>query len=188
MADLPVDLQGKLLVAKTDLIDPNFNRTVVLVLAHGDQGALGLVLNRPTITPLAAPLPEWEELASEPAVVFVGGPVSQGTICLARVRSEVSVPNTGYLPLQGTLGTVDLEGDPTSMAPWLEELRIFAGYAGWGAGQLDEELAAGAWWALDAEDADVFSDEPSLLWKRVLRRQGGALAVTAAYPPDPSLN
>ena len=64
MADLPVDLQGKLLVAKTDLIDPNFNRTVVLVLAHGDQGALGLVLNRPTITPLAAPLPEWEELAS----------------------------------------------------------------------------------------------------------------------------
>jgi putative transcriptional regulator len=94
----------------------------------------------------------------------------------------------GYLPLQGTLGTVDLEGDPTSMAPWLEELRIFAGYAGWGAGQLDEELAAGAWWALDAEDADVFSDEPSLLWKRVLRRQGGALAVTAAYPPDPSLN
>ena len=188
MAELPVDLQGKVLVAKTDLIDPNFNRTVVLVLAHGDQGALGLVLNRPTITPLGSPLPEWEGLASAPAVVFVGGPVTQGTICLARVRSEVSVPNNGYLPLQGTLGTVDLEGDPASMAPWLEELRIFAGYAGWGAGQLEEELASGAWWALDAEDDDVFSDEPSLLWKRVLRRQGGALAVTAAYPPDPSLN
>ncbi len=74
------------------------------------------------------------------------------------------------------------------MAPWIEQLRIFAGYAGWGAGQLEEEMDAGAWWALEAEDADVFSDEPSLLWKRVLRRQGGALAVTAAYPPDPSLN
>ncbi len=188
MADLPGDLQGKLLVARTDLLDPNFNRTVVLVLAHGDQGALGLVLNRPTITPLASPLPEWEELASSPAVVFVGGPVSQGTICLARVRSEVAVPNIGYLPLQGTLGTVDLEGDPAFMAPWLEELRIFAGYTGWGAGQLEEELAADAWWALEAAEEDVFSEDPSQLWKRVLRRQGGALAITSAYPPDPSLN
>ena len=188
MPDLPAELQGKLLVAKTNMLDPNFDRTVVLVLAHGDQGALGLVLNRPTITELASPLPEWEGLASAPAVVFVGGPVSQGTICLARVRSEVSVPNTGYLPLQGTLGTVDLEGDPASMAPWLEELRIFAGYAGWGAGQLEEELAAGAWWALEAEEGDVFSPDPSQLWKRVLRRQGGALAITSAYPPDPSLN
>src|SRR5579862_1157052 len=112
MTEDQAPLQGKLLVAQPSLIDPNFARTVVFLLAHGDQGALGLVLNRPTVTPLAAPLPEWDDLASGPAVVFVGGPVSEGTICLARVKSEIGVPSSGYLPLQGSLGTVDLGSDP----------------------------------------------------------------------------
>jgi putative transcriptional regulator len=188
MADAPGNFQGKLLVAGTGMADPNFARAVIFMLAHSDQGALGLVLNRPTVTPLMAPLPGWEELASPPEVVFVGGPVSQGTICLARVKPEVSVPNTGYLPLQGSLGTVDLEGDPMLIAPWVDRLRIFAGYAGWGAGQLEDEMEAGAWWALEAEEEDVFSEGPSTLWKRVLRRQGGALAIASAFPPDPSLN
>jgi putative transcriptional regulator len=181
-------LQGKLLVAAPSLLDPNFARTVVLMLAHGEQGALGLVLNRPTVTEVASPLPEWEDLATAPAVVFVGGPVSEGTICLARVKSEVSVPSSGYLPLQGPLGTVDLEADPAFVAPWMDRLRIFAGYAGWGEGQLESEMEAGAWWAIDATEDDIFSEEPSELWKKVLRRQGGLLALASAYPPDPSLN
>jgi putative transcriptional regulator len=121
-------------------------------------------------------------------VIFVGGPVSEGTICLARVKSEVSVPGSGYLALQGDLGTVDLETDPVFVAPWIEQLRIFAGYAGWGPGQLEEEMELGAWWAIEAEPGDVFSADPGELWKRVLRRQGGVLAIAAASPPDPTLN
>ena len=74
------------------------------------------------------------------------------------------------------------------MAPWIEQLRIFAGYAGWGPGQLEEEMELGAWWAIEAEPGDVFSDDPADLWKRVLRRQGGVLAIAAASPLDPSLN
>lgn len=188
MSDTAGVFQGKLLVAKPSLVDPNFSRTVVFLLAHGDQGALGLVLNRPTITPLSSPLPEWGPLATGPAVVFVGGPVSEGTICLARVKSEVSVPGSGYLPLQGALGTVDLEAGPSFVAPWIDGLRIFAGYAGWSAGQLEEEISEGAWWALEAEESDVFDEEPETLWKRALRRQGGEFLLAAAYPPDPSLN
>jgi putative transcriptional regulator len=188
MSEAPSLSQGKLLVATPRLADPNFSRTVVLLLAHGDQGALGLVLNRPTATPLASPLPQWEDLASGPGVVFVGGPVTEGTICLARVRSEISVPDDAYLPLQGTLGTVDLEADPAFVAPWVEQLRVFAGYAGWGPGQLEGEIEEGAWWVLEGLPGDAFSDEPGGLWRRVLRRQGGNLALSSYFPPDPSLN
>ena len=188
MDDISGSLQGKLLVAAPSLLDPNFARTVVLMLAHGEHGALGLVLNRPTVTTVSSPLPEWDDLATAPAVVFVGGPVSEGTICLARVKSEVSVPSSGYLALQGPLGTVDLEADPAFVAPWIERLRIFAGYAGWGEGQLESEMEAGAWWALDATEEDIFSREPERLWKGVLRRQGGLLALASAYPADPALN
>lgn len=177
-----------MLVAAPRLLDPNFARSVVLVLAHGDQGAVGLVLNRPTMTRVSSPLPEWEDLASTPAVVFVGGPVSEGSICLAQVKPQVSVPDGGYLPLQGALGTVDLDADPAFVEPWVEKLRIFAGYGGWGPGQLEDEIEEGAWWVLDANEEDAFSEDPSGLWKRVLRRQGGPLALASALPPDPSLN
>lgn len=188
MADLPGPLQGKLLVAKPSLADPNFARSVVFVLAHSEQGALGLVLNRPTITPLANPLPEWDDLATGPAVVFVGGPVTEGTICLARVKSEIGVPSNGYLPLQGSLGTVDLASDPAFVAPWITALRIFAGYAGWAPEQLEDEIGQGAWWVFEIDEGDIFDADPPGLWKRTLRRQGGDLALVAAYPPDPSLN
>jgi putative transcriptional regulator len=114
--------------------------------------------------------------------------VTGGTICLARVRSEIAVPDDAYLPLQGRLGTIDLEADPSFIAPWVEELRVFAGYAGWGAGQLEGEVDEGAWWVLDALPDDAFSDEPDGLWKRVLRRQGGKLALSSYVPEDPSLN
>jgi len=188
MSGISGPLQGKLLVAAPRLLDPNFTRTVVLVLAHSDQGAVGLVLNRPTMTLVSAPLPEWEDLASEPAVVFVGGPVSEGSICLARVRPQVSVPESGYLPLDGTLGTIDLEADPAFVSPCIEKLRVFAGYGGWAPEQLETEIGQGAWYVLDAVGEDVFSEEPEGLWKKVLRRQGGGLALVSAFPPDPSLN
>ena len=188
MSDVPGVLQGMLLVAKPGLVDPNFSRSVVLLLAHSDEGALGLVLNRPTASPVATALPDWAELATPPATVFVGGPVVEGTICLARLKSEVAVPASGYLTLQGALGTVDLDADPSFVAPWIDCLRIFAGYAGWGAGQLEDEIAQDAWWVLPPADGDVFAAEPEALWKAVLRRQGGRLAVVSALPVDPSLN
>lgn len=188
MSEIPGPSQGKLLVATPRLADPNFFRTVVLMLAHGDQGALGIVLNRPTETPLSTPLPEWEELASDPEVVFVGGPVIGHTICLARVRSEISVPDDAYKPLEGTLGTVDLEADPALVAAWVEQLRVFAGYAGWGPGQLEGEIEEGAWWVFEALPEDAFSNAPDDLWRLVVRRQGDQFALTSYFPPDPSLN
>lgn len=178
---------GRLLVANPLLPDPNFDRTVVLLLVYGDDGALGLVLNRPSETSLSAPLPEWEQLAAQPAVLFVGGPVQhQAVICLARAPAESSTD--GWKAVTTELGTVDLEMDPTTFDDSFSEVRVFAGYAGWGAGQLETEIAAGAWWVVDARPDDPFSDEPEDLWKRVLRRQPGRLALVGSYPDDPNMN
>ncbi len=177
---------GRLLVANPLLPDPNFDRTVVLLLAYGAEGALGVVLNRPSETDLRAPLPQWLTLAASPAVVFVGGPVQhQAVICLARAPGEAP---GGWQAVAPEVGTLDLESDPSGFGAHISSVRIFAGYAGWGAGQLEGEISAGAWWVVDADPADPFSEEPESLWKRVLRRQGGALAVVSAYPDDPTMN
>jgi len=172
MADTKAPFQGKLLVAAPRLLDPNFARSVVLVLAHSDQGAVGLVLNRPTMTQVSSPLPEWEDLASAPAVVFVGGPVSEGSICLAQVKPQVSVPEAGYLPLQGTLGTVDLEADPAFVGPWIEKLRIFAGYGGWGPGQLESEIQENGWLHCPADPDLIFGSDTDSKYARALRKIG----------------
>src|SRR5713101_1962375 len=185
-------LRGRLLVANPALPDPNFDRTVVLVLAHEEEGALGLVLNRPTEMDVDAPLPRWDHLAADPRVVFVGGPVAPGAaICLARVplaRVSDAEFAEGWAPVTGELGTLDLEKDPEDLLVDVEAIRVFAGYAGWGAGQLEQEIEAGAWFVVAAESGDIMSCEPEQLWKRVLRRQGGDLAVVAAFPADPKLN
>jgi putative transcriptional regulator len=177
---------GRLLVANPLLPDPNFDRTVVLLLACTDDGALGLVLNRPSNTDLASPLPQWLRLAADPAVVFVGGPVQhQAVICLARAPGEAP---GGWQAVTSEVGTLDLEADPTGFGAHISSVRVFAGYAGWAAGQLEGEIAAGAWWVVEAEPGDPFADEPEQLWKRVLRRQPGSLALVSAYPDDPDMN
>jgi putative transcriptional regulator len=186
-------LAGKLLVANPRLIDPNFDRSVVLVLAHADDGAIGVVLNRPSDTPLLDPLPRWSALADHPSRVFVGGPVSHDSvICLARITApallESRVGPDGWHHVDGDLGTLDLDLDPDLVGGAIGSLRVFAGYAGWSEGQLEDELVAGGWWALDAEPGDAFSARPADLWYDVLRRQPGELAVVATYPPDPCLN
>ena len=168
-------LKGRLLVASPTLVDPNFDRTVVLVLEHGDEGAVGLVLNRPTETVIDEPLPEWRPLAADPPVVFSGGPVSQtAAIALA-------------LEPDGAIGTVDLTLDPVDVGD-VEAVRVFAGYAGWGPGQLEGEIDEGAWVVVDAEPGDAMAADPEDMWTRVLRRQGGTTAWLAHCPPDPSLN
>ena len=179
--------RGRLLVATPELQDPNFHRTVVLMLEHTTDGALGLVLNRPTDTTLVGTLPVWADLAAAPAVVFVGGPVQpEAAIGLARGTGD-GEPD-GFAPLFDRLGTVDLERDPVDVAPGVDAVRIYVGYAGWGPGQLDGELAANGWYVVDRGPDDVWSSRPSGLWRSVLARQAGALRLVAGFPDDPSMN
>ena len=184
---------GQLVVATPQLGDPNFARTVVLLLqADEEDGALGLVLNRPSGTDVAEVLPDWAPLAAAPPVVFTGGPVQpNAAICLGHGRLGGTQVGS-FSVLEGvpgsSIGTVDLEAAPDELLPAVSEVRLFAGYAGWGAGQLEAEVEEGAWWVLDALPADAFSGDPEHLWQSVLRRQGPPIAFAASYPADPTLN
>ncbi|MDP9101558.1 MAG: YqgE/AlgH family protein [Actinomycetota bacterium] len=182
---------GRLAVATPSLTDPNFSRTVVLLLQHdADDGAFGLILNVPMDTTVQEILPEWAFLTGDRPQVFEGGPVSPNTaVCLARSRPGAAAV-AAFAPLENVprLGTVDLDASPLEMAEVIEEVRLFAGYAGWSAGQLESECDEGAWWVLDLLPGDVFSATPELLWSQVLRRQGPPLAFAAIYPADPGLN
>jgi putative transcriptional regulator len=184
MSDL--SLTGRLLVATPALQSPEFDRTVVLVLEHGDHGALGVVLNRPSELAVAEPLPQWEAYVVDPPVVFVGGPVApSAAICLARARDDTEIE--AWRPLFDGLGTLDLEGHPDDI-PVLDRLRVFAGYAGWGPEQLEGEIEEGAWFVVDSLPDDALSTEPGALWRTVLKRQGGDYALVSTFPPDPTMN
>ena len=180
-------LKGRLLVATPALGDGIFDRSVVLIIEHDDtEGAFGVVLNRPSTTDVAGALPEWARLAASPPVVFVGGPVSpEAAICLARMSNAGA---EGWVPVVGSIGALDLSQDADVLAAAVDEVRLFAGYAGWTRGQLEEEIEEGAWFVVDALEADVLHADPDSLWQRVLRRQRGRLALFAVYPSDPTTN
>jgi len=184
---------GRLLVATPRLVDPNFRRTVVLVVEHDDaEGTLGVVLNRPTEVPVEQVLPPWAELVTGPNVVFQGGPVAlDSALALARVPAKEEP--LGWRALDGDtevgrVGLVDLDAPPGLLAAEVLQLRVFAGYAGWSAGQLRAEIEEGAWYVVNGEAGDVFAADPERLWQAVLRRQPGDLAFVATFPDDPSLN
>ena len=181
---------GRLLVATPLLTEPSFHRAVVLLLQHGaGDGALGVVVNRPSGTGVGEVLPGWDVLAARPEVVFDGGPVQpSAAICLGRVEVGVDHPACAVLSGAPTLATVDLEVDPEAVRPAVRQVRVFAGYAGWAPGQLEGEVEQGAWWVLDGLPGDGFSDAPAQLWRQVLTRQGMPLALAASYPSDPTLN
>ena len=169
------------------LSDPNFDRAVVLLLEHDEDGALGVILNRPSTTPVGEVLPSWQDLSSEPPVVFGGGPVDgTAAICLGSTRP--GVVNAAVQAISPTLGVVDLDSDPALLAADVAYVRIFAGYAGWGAGQLDAEIDAGGWFVVPCLPPDPFTAAPATLWRTVLRRQGGRLALASTFPEDPSHN
>lgn len=179
---------GKLLIAEPLLGDPNFDRSVVLMIEHTDDGALGVVLNRPTELEVDTVLGEWAGLAASPPVLYVGGPVEpNGVLALGRrAGPDVTVP--GWTSVLGEVGTVDLHLDPDELAGRLDSIRFFAGYSGWGGGQLEAELAEGAWLVVPAVADDVFVPDPDAMWRTVLRRQGGKVSMLANFPAHPSLN
>lgn len=178
-------------MASTKLGDPNFERAVVLVLDHGDDGALGVVLNRPTQVPVGEILQPWKDQArlTPPAVVFRGGPVSpDAVIGLARAATAEAASAAAWRAVVSTVGTVDLSVPPEHQPVNLHRARLFWGYSGWAPDQLEAELAEGAWFVVDALAADVFCSEADRLWHDVVRRQGGDLSLLAAYPSHPSVN
>lgn len=175
---------GRLVVATPSLVDPNFRHSVVLLLEYGEEGALGVVVNRPSEVPVADALPGWDRLAADPPLVFVGGPVQQQALIGLGRRQPGAGPQEGWQAITDDVGVVDLERDPLAV-DGLDRVRLFAGYAGWAPGQLDAEIQSGSWFVLDAEPADVFAGEPDGLWRAVVRRQGG---VFTTFPADPSHN
>ena len=186
-------LGGRLLVATPLLGDPNFRRTVILIVEdEPEEGTLGVVLNRPTEVEVGQVLESWSDLVTGPSVVFKGGPVSPNSaLALALARGEDEP--LGWRSLEGSnlmsrIGLVDLEAPPELLADGITSLRVFAGYAGWGPGQLQAEIEEGAWYVLAGEPTDAFLAEPERLWPEVLRRQGGEFAIVATYPDDPLLN
>jgi putative transcriptional regulator len=179
---------GMLLVATPALVDPNFADTVVLLLDADGDGALGVVLNRPSPVPVADVLLAWDDAVSEPEVLFVGGPVgTEGALAIALLRDEQDIP-VGFRGVVGRLGLIDLDTPPELVHGAVAQLRIFAGYAGWGAGQLEDEVADGSWYVVPAEPPDVFRRDPVDLRRDVMRRQPGDLALHSTRPADPGLN
>ncbi len=162
---------GVLLVATPLLGDPNFYRSVVLILQHDAEGSIGVVLDRPTTIAVDEYLPDWGTVAAPPAVVFHGGPV----------EAEVGI---GVCLKHGSIEVVQLDNEPFDDAP----VRIFAGYSGWGPGQLEDELNEDAWFTIDFRPDDLLTERPEELWTTVLRRQSGHLAFYANYPADPMQN
>ncbi|MFM8311610.1 MAG: YqgE/AlgH family protein [Ilumatobacteraceae bacterium] len=192
--------RGRLLVATPPLDDPHFDRSVVFVLEHGDAGAIGVVVNQCTDEGCPDEIAAWGTHLQSPAAVFTGGPVERAALIglALAVRpadegwNELAAPDGGSVwpgaPASAALGSVDLTESPASIAERLVTARLFRGYSGWSAGQLDRELAEGSWMVFDATIDDVFTGDPDSLWRRVIARQGGRTSWVAAAPDDLSAN
>ncbi len=181
---------GMLLVATPALLDPNFADTVILLLDVDEDGALGVVLNRPSAIAVGDVLADWRGVVTEPEVLFHGGPVSaDGALAVGLLRDRDDVP-VGFREVSGQLGLglVDLDTPVELLDGGLAGVRIFAGYAGWGADQLAGEIEEGSWYVVPGEAPDVFRGDPTELWRDVMRRQPGNLAWHSTRPVDPDLN
>ena len=178
---------GSLLIAGIGLLDGVFDQSVVLILDSDATGCLGVVLNREAGHDLAGVLPAWAPLVSEPRVLFEGGPVSrEGAICLAAPQAPDEEP-PGWRHVFADVGLLHLDTPVEIAEGAYRALRIFAGYAGWGPGQLQNELAQDMWHVVPCRPEDVFDPDPETLWRRVLRRQGGPLALLATWTSTPEL-
>jgi putative transcriptional regulator len=178
-------LSGQLLLASPALIDPNFRRTVVLVGIHNEEGAMGVVLNRPSETTVGEAIPQLEDTLDPQEHVYIGGPVQPTSVVLL---AEFTDPALAELLVLGRIGFPSPHTAMNELADATARTRAFAGYAGWSEGQLDAEVEQGDWIAHPATPADVFTPAPEELWSEVLARKGGSYALLARMPADPSLN
>jgi putative transcriptional regulator len=177
-------LQGSLLIAGASLLDPNFRRTVVLIGHHDEDGAVGVVLNRPSEVEVADAAPPLARLVEQGERLFIGGPVESAA---AVVLADLEHPERANVVAFGSIGFLPEETGPEELGE-IRRARVFAGYAGWGPGQLEGELGEGSWIVEPAQPADVFTPDPDGLWGTVLRRKGPRFALLASMPFDPSMN
>lgn len=176
-------LQGRLLVSSPSLVDPNFRKTVVLIAHHDEDGAMGLVLSRPSDVSAIEAVPSLGKLPGSHDPVFVGGPVQPDAFM---VLAEFDDVGEAAAAIFGGLGFLPADADPDGLS--IRRVRMFAGYSGWGEGQLEDELAEASWIVVDAEADDAFANDPEKLWRSVLHRKGGAFELMEHMPFDPSLN
>jgi putative transcriptional regulator len=178
-------LKGKLLFSTPALFDPNFRRTVILVGEHGDEGAMGVVLNRPSETTVGEALPDLAACAGEDAFVYVGGPVQPDSVL---ILAEFEGPTAAATLVSGNVGFARADRGIAELAGIVRQARVFAGYSGWGAGQLESELEEESWLVEPATGVDLFPAPDDDLFADVLRRKGGAYRVLATMPEDPRRN
>lgn len=179
-------LTGQLLVAGPTLLDPNFHRSVVLVCDHDENGAMGVILNRPTDIDPGEYVPTWVPLLQPPPVVFVGGPVQRET-AIGLGRRPAGAGGEGWLHVIHEIGLFDVARVPDDY-PGIHSVRVFSGYSGWVAKQLEAEVASGDWIVVTAHPDDAFAVDPLRLWQTVLRRQHGSVAMLSTFTADPRLN
>jgi putative transcriptional regulator len=178
----------RLLIAAPALADPEFFRTVVFLIEHDDTGTVGVIINRPSHTPVGQILPDWQDVMSEPSVVFNGGPVQRdGALGLGQLAGSTDAGH-GLRAVSGGLALVDLDAEAAEVAVGASSLRVFAGHSGWSPGQLESEISDGGWFVVQGGLDDVFSETPGSLWRAVLRRQPAPLSLLSTYPVDVGLN
>ena len=184
MPPMSDSLRGKLLVASPALADPNFARAVILITEHNEDGALGVVLNRPSETDVDEVAPELSSVADgEP--VFIGGPVQPKALV---VLAEFADPEAAAWIVAADVDFVAAETEGDRLEAAVRRGRVYAGYSGWGAGQLEAELDEEAWIVEPPLPTELFPNDPLTLWRDVLERKGGQFALIARMPDDPSLN
>lgn len=182
-------LQGRLLVALPALSEGPFRRSVVLILDHDTDGALGVILNQPLEAEVGDVLPEWGGVVAAPVALFQGGPVAtDSALALGLLAPSTGDSPIGWRSMFGRVGLVDLDVPVETLQHAITGLRVFAGYAGWSPGQVEAEIEEGSWLVLDADEHDLVAANPWELWRTVLRRQGGDAAMLATYPDDPGMN
>ncbi len=177
-------LRGQLLIAGGALFDPNFRQAIVLIAEHTEEGALGVVLNRPAETVVEDAIPALRELVAPGERLFLGGPVlPQGAVILGSYEH----PDFAETLILGSIGLVG-EEEGRIISEGVQRARVFVGHAGWGPGQLEAEIDADSWIVEPAGEGDVFTERPETLWRAVLERKGRGFELLSRMPFDPSRN
>jgi putative transcriptional regulator len=184
MQAMDESLRGKLLIASPALVDPNFARTVVFLTEHSEEGAMGIVLNRPSETAVHSVVEELAEIAGGEAI-YVGGPVQPEALVLL---AEFSHLEAAAWIVVADVGLASADVDLADLAASVRRGRVYAGYSGWGPGQLETEMEAESWIVEAPLPMELFPDDPATLWRDVLSRKGGEYSLIARMPADPSLN